>query len=255
MITIEQIMMNENYNTLMKSEIENIFGSELFSNDILTILNECLDDLAIMGYHTWLYGDANDITDVNIFIKFVSRWLKKKYKYFEFYQNRWSISSGTEYGDVESISRKLVRDRDIVSDSNGTFNRTHNSTTDMDYTSNSTDNTTASDNSNSMSENAPLGASDVITTPYGKDKSSSTSDEENTSTRTDTQDITVTSSDEEENTSNTVTADDLTDIETTDKTYTNGVEVLKALKYNNMSIVEVISDIIDRTIYEFNVVI
>jgi hypothetical protein len=179
----------------------------------------------------------------------------KKYKYFEFFKSRWTLENGTNYGDKETKNRTLVRDRELQINNTRDYDNTHTSTTDMDYTSNAsgTDNT---DNSVfNTSENAPLGAGEDITTPYGKDKSTSSVDNTSSTEREDTQDIAVNSTDVSKDVQDSKTLDDITDTEDETKTYENGVEILKAMKYNNMSIMDVLQDIVDRTVYEYNMVV
>lgn len=253
---MNEILLNSNFETDMKHELYSTFGENDFSNALYTIIDEIIDDYVSFDYHTWLYGDDETIDNSNItrYTSYVHRWLMKKYKYIEFFKSRWDLENGTMYGDRETKNRILSRDRELQVNNTRDYNNTHTSSTDMDYTSNAsgTDNT---DNSTfNMSENAPLGADETITTPYGKDKSTSSVDNTTSTERTDTQDISVNSSDVSKDTLNSQTVDGITDTENETKTYENGVEILKAMKYNNLSIMDVLQDIMDRTVYEFNVV-
>jgi hypothetical protein len=245
------------YESTMKSKLYATFGDNDFSDAMYNVIGDVIDDYISFDYHTWLYEDDEPITNANInrYVSFVHRYILRKYKYFEFFKDRWSLEGGTNYGNKEIKTRTLIRDRELQVNNTRDYNNTHTSSTDMDYTSNAsgTDNT---DNSIfNMSENAPLGAGETITTPYGKDKSTSSVDNTTSTERTDTQDISVNSGDISKDTLNSKTLDDITDTENETITYENGVEILKAMKYNNMSVMDVMQDIIDRTVYELNVVI
>ena len=254
---MSELLLNSNFEIGMKHELNSIFGTNDFSNTLYAIIGEIIDDYVSFDYHTWLYGDDEtiDYSNVTRYTSYVHRWLMKKYKYIEFFKSRWNLENGTMYGDKETKNRTLVRDRDLQVNNTRDYNNTHTSSTDMDYTSNASGRDNTDNSVFNLSENAPLGAGETITTPYGKDKSTSSVDNTTSTERTDSQDISVNSGDVSKDTLNSQTTDDITDTENETKTYENGVEILKAMKYNNLSIMDVLQDIMDRTVYELNVVI
>ena len=253
----EDIVNVTEFQERMTDEINRVFGEGEFSNSLYLLISDIIDDYVSFGYHTWLYGNNEvvDSTTIARFTSFVHRWLLKKYNKLEFFKNRWSLLNGTEYGIKETKERTFEKDRDIITNITENSQRDHNSTTTMRYTSN--DSTTTSDeaSANSMDENAPLGATETITTPYNKDKSSSTASGTALRDREDTQNTTVVSSDEGASTSNSTSQDNEDHTENTVTVYDNGVEILKAIKYNNTSIMDVLVDIMDRTVQEYNEVL
>lgn len=251
------LLIGQQFTDALKHEVEYVFGENEFSNDVYDLMIEIMDDYVSFDYHTWLYLDNEDVNSTNMtrYTSYLRRWILKKYKYFEFFKNRWLLETGTNYGDKETKTRTLVRDRETIVSNSRNYHNTHESTTNMDYTSNSTGTDNTDNSVFSMSENAPLGATSTITTPYGKDESTSSVDNESTVNRSDEQDISVSSSDVSTDSLNGQTTDDFTDTENETISHENGIEILKAIKYNNMSITEVLQDILDRTVYEFNEVL
>lgn len=254
---MSEIKNNSVYESTMKSKLYATFGNNEFSNAMYNVIGDVIDDYISFDYHTWLYEDDEPITNNNInrYVSFIHRYVLRKYKYFEFFKDRWTLENGTNYGNREIKTRTLVRDRELQVNNTRDYNNTHTSQTDMDYTSSSSNTDTTTNNVFDMSENAPLGATDVITTPFGKNRTTGNVDNETSTDRQDTQDIGVDSSDVSKDTLNSQTIDDITDTENETINYENGVEILKAMKYNNMSVMDVMQDIIDRTVYELNVVI
>lgn len=254
---MNDVINNSYFENSMKTKLTSIFGSGDFSNDVYALIKECADDFVVFDYSTWLYPDETVIDNNNIavYTSFIHRLIMRKYKYFEFYKNRWSLANGTNYGDSETKERTLNRDRDININNDRTFENTHSSTTNMDYKTDYTLTENAMSTLAEMTETAPLGAEAGIITPNGKLRDSTTADDISTMDRTDGQDITVSTGDNSTDKLVSATTDDYTDTESETITRENGVEILKAIKYNNLSISEVILDIVERTIQEYNEVI
>lgn len=263
MITIKQLRENDRFWTTLKSQVTGLFTSSFTANtefitDVWVLFDNCLNDLAAMGYNTWLLGDKIELTDddADMCAMYIGRCMQKKYKYFEFYLNRWRIDTGTQFGDREITDREYKKDRNITSTSNAKNDRKHNSTTNMTYTTDMTDTNSTTSTTYSVDENAPLGSAiDTINTPNGKAKNQGSVTDTTTRDRNDTNNTTVNITD---NVISDLTAKDeenQADTEKLTKTFENGIEILKAIKYNNLSIVNVVSDIVDRIVYEYNVVI
>lgn len=245
------------YEMTMKNKLYSTFGRNAFSDAMYNVIGDVIDDYISFDYHTWLYEDDEPITNTNInrYVSFIHRYILRKYKYFEFFKDRWTLEGGTNYGNKETETREYVRERELQVNHTRDIETTHNSTTNMEYGSNSTTTDNTENDIFNMNENAPLGATETITTPYEKAKSISSSDNEVVVDRNDTQDITVTSGNTSNDELSSTTNDGINDNEVITKTFENGVEILKAMKYNNMSVMDVMQDIVDRTVYEFNVVI
>lgn len=256
---MSEIKNHTNWQPFMTHELNIVFGENDFSTALFNIINEVIDDYVVFDYHTWLYGDDEQITNNNLsrYTSFIHRHILRKYKYIEYFRQRWTLENGTKYGDKQTKNKTTDRDRELGVNSTRTLENAHNSNTNMNYTQNSNSSEAADTAVFDTIENSPLGVGDVqtMTTPYNKAKSSTNTTNDTDLSRTDTQDITVESGDTSSNVLESTTIDDITDVENEVVEYENGVEILKAMKYNNLSIMEVIQDIVDRTVYEFNEVL
>ena len=315
MISIQKMIQDSPIKLDTQNMIKDIFGDDIFSDSLYLITEHELDNLAMANYHTWCYGNVEDIDfngDDSPVLYMLHKGFIKNYKDLDFIRTRWSLNEGLNLGDTITIKKDGTSNTDEektktdTSTSNDTGTITDNTTsvmvgettTDNDFSGVRTDDLTSTTNSTStssstsdstssvktQSENAPLGAVlGDITTPYEKGVNST---ENSTNTETDGEStgtikntgtvknvdnstsVTSDNADTSIDSTRTLNTQNQTDREGTesvskDNEYVDnatavrkyGIEELSAIKTSGVNIMQIIENIVDIIVYEYNTLI
>lgn len=234
------------------TSMNNLFGDEIFSDNIYTILKEYLNTLSDLEYHLW-YNDTNGDITKNMIVKNIM----KNYKTFNDFHGRWSINNGFDLSD------EITRDTngwghnniDNTTTNTGERHDTNGGTTGVSGTETTTDNRTITNKSGT--ENSPIGTTydSSITTPDSKIQSSEVRSGDvvvkpATTTTIENQAV----SNYDETTTSNMTNENSYGDNLIEKRK-NGVEILKSLMLFNKTIVDVIADICNDLCFEYRMVL
>ena len=236
--------------------------NDIFGNAVYKIIRDECTNLYKLGYTPWIQEAHPDNdpdypywqTDIDRFKSYIFRQFQLKYKYFDYFKNKWSLENlgGLTENTVETLDRTIEKSGTVAKDT--TTTKSHDSTTDNTYTVDSEISDSGSISSKTADENSPLGTSLAadITTPSMKTSGTQTDSNTSTTDRTDTTHLVVDSDDSISENVEKTTTDTADDDYTKTKEFSNGIEALKAIRYLDYSIVDVITEIIDSTCKELN---
>lgn len=245
----------------------NVYGpaeNEAFCQCIYKLIQIEFRNLNATGYIPWIQERLPDddptgewLYDCSYMISYLNRQIMLKYKYFDYFKNKWSLTELGGLADkmVETLDRTIGKSGTVAKSTATT--KAHDSTTDNTYTVDSEIVDSGSMSSKTADENSPLGTSLAadISTPSLKTSGTQTDSNTSTTDRTDTTHLVVDSDDTINETVQKSTTDTADDDYTKTKEFTNALEALKTLRYLDYSIVDVITDIVDSTCKEFTEII